>query len=71
MSLANKIFRRQKIQINQKKVQLQFHLLSNEVFIALKGTHFLFLFAFTAVSFVQCGGRKTSPCTSTIVQFIF
>ena len=41
------------------------------VFIALKGTHFLFLFAFTAAGVVQCGGRKTSPRTSTIVQFMF
>ena len=41
------------------------------VFIALKGTHFLFLFAFTAAGVVQCGGRKTSPRTSIIVQFIF
>ena len=41
------------------------------VFIALKGTHFSFLFAFTAAGVVQCGGRKTSPRTSTIVQFIF
>ena len=31
------------------------------VFIALKGTHFLFLFAFTAAGVVPCGGRKTSP----------
>ena len=38
------------------------------VFIALKGTHFLFLFA--AAGVVQCGGRKTSPCTSTIVVYI-
>ena len=41
------------------------------VFIALKGTHFWFLFAFTAAGVVLCGGRKTSPRTSTIVQFIF
>ena len=41
------------------------------VFIALKGMHFWFLFAFTAAGVVQCGGRKTSPRTSTIVQFIF
>ena len=41
------------------------------VFIALKGTHIWFLFAFTAAGVVQCGGRKTSPRTSTIVQFIF
>ena len=41
------------------------------VFIALKGTHFWFLFAFTAAGVVPCGGRKTSPRTSTIVQFIF
>ena len=40
------------------------------VFIALKGTHFLFLFAFTAAGVVKCDGRKTSPPTSTIVQFI-
>ena len=41
------------------------------VFIALKGTHFLFLFAFTAAGAVQCGGRNTSPRTSTIAKFIF
>ena len=41
------------------------------IFIALKGTHFLFLFAFTAAGLVLCGGRKTSPRKSTIVQFIF
>ena len=41
------------------------------VFIALTGIHFLFLFAFTAVGVVQCGGRQMSPRTSTIVQFIF
>ena len=41
------------------------------VFIALKGTHFLFLFAFTAAGVVQCGGRKTSARTSAIVQFMF
>ena len=41
------------------------------VFIALKGTHFSFLFAFVAAGVVHCGGRKTSPLTSTIVQFIF
>ena len=34
---------------------------------------YLFLFilvAVTAAGFVQCGGRKTSPRTSTIVQFV-
>ena len=31
---------------------------------------FVFLFAFTAAGVVQCGGRKTSSRTSTIVQFI-
>ena len=42
------------------------------VFIALKGTHILFLiFAFTAAGVVQCGGRETSPRTSVIVHFIF
>ena len=47
-----------------------FFLLMN-VFIALKGSHFWFLFDFTAAGVVPCGGRKTSPRTSTIVQFIF
>ena len=37
----------------------------------LKELIFAFLFAFTAAGVVQCGGRKTSPGTSTIVQFIF
>ena len=41
------------------------------VFNALKETIDLFLFAFTATGVVQCNGRKTSPRTSTIVQFIF
>ena len=27
--------------------------------------------AFSVAGFGQCGGRKTSPRTSTIVQFIF
>ena len=39
-------------------------------FIALKGTHISFLFAFTAAGVVQCGGCKTSPRTSTIMQYI-
>ena len=29
------------------------------------------IFDFTAAGVVPCGGRKTSPRTSTIVQFIF
>ena len=37
------------------------------VFIALKGSHFWILFDFTADGVVPCGGRKTSPRTSTIV----
>ena len=37
----------------------------------LKELIFDFLFAFTAAGGVQCGGRNTSPRTSTIVQFIF
>ena len=41
------------------------------VFFALKGSHFWFLFDFTAAGVVPCGDRKTSPRTSTIVQFIF
>ena len=31
----------------------------------------MILFAFTAAGVVPCGGRKTSPRTSTIVQFLF
>ena len=30
-----------------------------------------FIFDFTAAGVVPCGGRKTSPRTLTIVQFIF
>ena len=41
------------------------------VSIALKESHFYFLFVFTAAGVVQCSGRKTSPRKSTIVQFIF
>ena len=41
------------------------------VFTALKGSHFRFLYDFTAAGVVPCGGRNTSPRTSTIVQFIF
>ena len=37
----------------------------------LKERTFVFVFAFTVAGVVQCGGRKTSPRTSTIVQFIF
>ena len=37
----------------------------------LKEQIFVFLFAFTAAGVVPCGGRKTYPRTSTIVQFIF
>ena len=33
--------------------------------------HICFKYNFTAAGVVQCGGRKTSPRTSTIVQFIF
>ena len=35
------------------------------------GIGFLILFDFTAAGVVPCGGSKTSPRTSTIVQFIF
>ena len=41
------------------------------MFIALQGTYFCVLFDFTAAGVVPYGGRKTSPRTSTIVQFIF
>ena len=37
----------------------------------LKELIFVLLFAFTAAGVMQCGGRKMSPRTSTIVQFIF
>ena len=37
---------------------------------ALKGS-VLFLFAITAAGVVPCGGPKTSPRTSSIVQIIF
>ena len=37
----------------------------------LKEHSFVFLFAFTVAGDVQCGSRKTSPRTSTIMQFIF
>ena len=36
------------------------------VFIALKGFPLWFLFEFTAAGVMQCGGRKTSPRTSTV-----
>ena len=41
------------------------------MFVALKGTYFCIFFAVTAAGVVECGCRKTSPRTSTIVQFIF
>ena len=41
------------------------------VFILLKDLISGFIFDFTAAGVVPCGGRKTSPRTSTIVQFIF
>ena len=37
----------------------------------LKEHIFVFSFAFIAAGVVQCGGRKTSHRTSTIVQFTF
>ena len=56
--------------ISQNYVVWPTFLLMN-VFIALKRSHFWFLFDFTAAGVVLCGGRKTSPRTSSIVQFIF
>ena len=41
------------------------------MFTALKGYQFQFLFAFTAAGVVPCGGPKKSPRTSSIVQIIF
>ena len=63
-----------KFDLTSKKIFLFFFLFLlyfMNVFIALKGSHFWFLFDFTAAGVVPCGGRKTSPRTSTIVQFIF
>ena len=56
--------------ISRKYIVWPTFLLMN-VFIALKGSHFWFLFNFTAAGVVPYDGRKTSPRTSTIVQFIF
>ena len=41
------------------------------VFYAIKGTKFYFLFAFSAVGVVPCDGLKKSPRTSSIVLIIF
>ena len=41
------------------------------MFSLLLKNSFFILFAFTAAGVVQCGCRKKSPHTSTIVQFIF
>ena len=41
------------------------------VFTALKGTHFYFLFVVTAAGVVPCGSPKKRPRTSSIVLFIF
>ena len=41
------------------------------VFTALKGSQFYFLFAITAAGVVPCGGPKKSPRTSSIVQIIY
>ena len=41
------------------------------VFPALKGSQFYFLFAIIAAGVVPCGGPKKSPRTSSIVQIIF
>ena len=43
----------------------------NNVFPALKGTQFYFLFAITAAGVVLCGGPKKSSPTSSIVQITF
>ena len=47
------------------------HPLLINVFTALKGSQFYFLFAITAAGVVPCGGPKKSPRTSSIVQVIF
>ena len=40
------------------------------VFTAFKGSNLYILFPITTVGVVSCGGRKKSPCTSSIVQII-
>ena len=40
-------------------------------FIVFKRTYFCIVFAITAAGVVPCGGPKTSPRTSSIVQIIF
>ena len=45
--------------------------LSEINFSQVKIIEYTVIFAFTAAGVVPCGGRKTSPRTSTIVQFIF
>ena len=47
------------------------HPLLINVFTALKGSQFYFLFAISATGVVPCGGPKKSPRTSSIVQVIF
>ena len=49
---------------------LSFSSLAAECYMYLR-TYLTFIFDFTAAGVVPCGGRKTSPRTSTIVQFIF
>ena len=39
--------------------------------VALNGSLFLFVLAMPEAGVVRCGGRKTSPHTSSIVQIIF
>ena len=46
------------------------HFLPLNVFTATKGSSFYILFAIIAAGVVSCGGPKTSPRTSAIVQII-
>ena len=54
---------------NYRTISLISHPSKGMLKITLNRLHFIF--DFTAAGVVPCGGRKTSPRTSTIVQFIF
>ena len=59
------------MRINYPKMGNMTNALSLSVFIAFKGTKFLFLFAIIAAGVVPCGSRKMYPRVSFIVQIIF
>ena len=59
------------MKVHYPKLYNMVHLLSLNVFTASKGSNNYILFAITAAGVVPCGGPKTSPRTSSIVQIIF